>query len=168
MKEKEDASDGQIYEIGFHILPTVPEEKLQEIVSKLEDSITKNRGSVISQEFPKMRALSYDIKERVETKYLSFSKAYFGWIKFETDPSAVGKIKDEASNNDNILRFIIIKTVKENTMQAFKPPMQMREGGREETKSFKEIPSQTPKAEISEEEIDKSIDELVINQDLNQ
>ncbi len=164
MGEKEEISDSsQIYEIGFHILPTVPEEKLQTVVLRLTDSITKNGGVVISEEFPKMRALSYEIKKRVEAKYLSFNKAYFGWIKFEISPVSIGKIEEELKNYDDILRFIIVKTVRENTMHAFKPLMVNRENNRGEiARVFKNAVAQE-KTEISEEEIDKSIDELLVS-----
>jgi len=164
MKEKDDVLDEeQIYEEGFHILPTVPEEKLQEAVSKLEDSIAQNGGSIISEEFPKMKVLSYEIKKRIETKYLSFNKAYFGWIKFEVPRASISKIKEEIKNNQNILRFIIIKTIKENTMHTPRSPMMMRGNNTEEMKTLKGQPVQVEKTEISETEIDKSIDELLVN-----
>ena len=164
MKEKGDILDEeQIYEVGFHILSTVPEEKLQEIVSKLENSITQNGGTVISEEFPKIRILSYEIKKRIETKISSFSKAYFGWIKFEIPRASISKIKEEIKNSQNILRFIIIKTVRENTMHTPKLPATMRSNNVEETKAPKGQPMQAEKTEVSEAEIDKSIDELLVN-----
>lgn len=167
MKEKEDILDNiQVYEAGFHILPTVPEEKLQEVVSKLEDSINKSGGVIISEEFPKMKVLSYEIKKRVETKYLSFNKAYFGWIKFEVTSALIDKIREEIKSNDNVLRFIIVKTVKENTMSVFKPLIPNKEGGRGETTRVSKDAAVQEKVEISEEEIDKSIDELVVDQTL--
>jgi ribosomal protein S6 len=164
MKEKEGLDEGQIYEIGFHILPTVPEEKLPEVVLKIKDAVMGNGGEVISDDFPKLRVLAYEIKKRIETKYLSFNKAYFGWVKFEMSRDSIEKIKKEMDGNGDILRFIIVKTVRENTLHTPKAPM-MRSGGGEETKAPKEfVPAE--KVEISEEEIDKSIDELVINSDL--
>ncbi len=162
MEGKDDVlGDSQIYEVGFHILPTVPEEKLQEVVSKLEDSINRNGGSIISEEFPKIKNLSYEIKKRIETKYLSFNKAYFGWIKFEIISALIGKVNDEIKGNEDILRFVIVKTIKENTMHTFKSPIMNRESNREE---IAKVPKE--KVEISEEEIDKSIDQLVIDQAL--
>lgn len=164
MTEKEEILESsQVYEAGFHILPTVPEEKLPEVVSKLGDFITKNGGIIISEEFPKIRNLSYEIKRRVETKYSSFNKAYFGWIKFETPPTSIGKIEEEIKNNDNILRFIIVKTIRENTMHAFKSPMVSRENNKEEIVRVSKDIDVKEKVEISEEEIDKSIEELLVN-----
>ncbi len=164
MRGKEEILEkSQIYEVGFHILPTVPEEKLQEVILKLEDSINKNGGTIISQEFPKIRALSYEIKRRVETKYSSFNKAYFGWIKFETPLTSIGKIEEEIKNNDNILRFIIVKTIRENTMHVFKPSMISRENNKEEITKVSKDAAVQEKVEVSEEEIDKSIEELLVN-----
>lgn len=165
MSEKEENLEkSQVYEAGFHILPTVPEEKLQEVVLGLENSINKNDGTIISQEFPKIRALSYEIKRKVEAKYLSFNKAYFGWIKFETIPTSIDKIEKELKSSNNILRFIIVKTIKENTMYTFnKSPLINRENNKEETIRVSKDVAVREKVEVSEEELDKSIDELLTN-----
>ncbi|MEK7635132.1 MAG: 30S ribosomal protein S6 [Patescibacteria group bacterium] len=163
MKEKDEMLDDvQVYEVGFHILPTVPEEKLPELVLKIKDSITQNGGEIISDDFPKMRVLAYEIKKRVETKYSTFNKAYFGWVKFEILPVFVAKLKTEMETNPDVLRFIIIKTVRENTMHSPKAPMVMKTGATEEVKIPEFVP--TEKVEISEADIDKSIDELLINE----
>jgi len=164
MKEKDEMLDDVlIYEVGFHILPTVAEEKLPELVLKIKDSITQNGGEIISEDFPKMRVLAYDIKKRIETKYSTFNKAYFGWVKFETLPASIEKIQKEMEINPDILRFIIVKTVRENTMHSPKFPMVAKGVGVvEETKVADVLP--TEKVEVSEEEIDKSIDELLVNE----
>lgn len=164
MQENNVLEDGKVYEIGFHILPAVSEDKVQEIVSGLEGFITKNGGVVISQEFPKLRALAYDIKRNTETKYLSFNKAYFGWIKFEATTETAVKLKEDVENNDNILRFVIIKTVKENTMSQLRPQSFGKENSKEEIKTAKNIAVSEEKVEVSEEEIDKSIDELLVDE----
>jgi ribosomal protein S6 len=164
IKEKEEMLDeSQIYEVGFHILPTVPEEKLPEVVLKIKDSITNSGGEIISDEFPKLRILAYEIKKRVETKYISFNKAYFGWVKFEIESGSVDKIKKEMDSNGDVLRFIIVKTVRENTMHT--PKYQpIAKAVSDEVKVPKDITVPVEKTEISEEEIDKSIDELLINE----
>jgi len=153
---KENLEDSKIYEIGFHILPTVQEENLQGVVSDLENSITKNDGQILSEDFPKMRNLAYEISKRVETKYLNFNKAYFGWIKFSALPEVIEKIQKYFEGNENVLRFLIIKTVRENTMNVFKSQSQPKE-----SESVSET-EEKEKTEVSEEEIDKSIDDLII------
>ncbi|MBN2093954.1 MAG: 30S ribosomal protein S6 [Candidatus Zambryskibacteria bacterium] len=156
--------ENQIYEIGFHILPSIPEENLQLEISKLEDLITKKGGIIISQEFPKLRNLAYEIRKRFEIKYLNFNKAYFGWIKFEIFRGLITEIKKEIDVNSNILRFIIVKTVKENTiytpkiLNIPKSPVSLESQISKDENINKES---SESSEISEEEIDKSIDELL-------
>jgi ribosomal protein S6 len=165
MKEKDERLDEiSVYEIGFHILPNVPEEKLPEIVLKLKDSITSNDGEILTEEFPKMTILAYDIKKRVETKYVSFNKAFFGWVKFEALRSSLEKIEKETKANQNVLRFIIVKTVRENTLHTPKIPMMARSANVEEAKIPKSESAPAPKTEVSEAEIDKSIDELLVDE----
>ena len=101
-----------MYEVGFHLLPTVPEEKLEEVVSSLQSLITKDGGMVVSEEFPKIRQLAYDIKKRIDIKHVTFSKAYFGWIKFVMDPSGILELKKRLDLDPNLIRFLILKTVK--------------------------------------------------------
>lgn len=158
-----DADDVKIYELGYHVLPTVAEENVAEEVGKIHSFISENDGNIISEGMPTKHQLSYEIKKRIETKYVKFNKAYFGWVKFEITPALVGKIKEKMTSDENILRFIIINTVKENTMHVFKSPMMSKD---EMVRVPKDLPAQAVKTEISEEEIDKSIDELVINQTL--
>jgi ribosomal protein S6 len=162
MKEKDEYVDeGQIYEVGFHILPSVSEEELQTTVTKLRDTITANDGVIFADEFPKMRDLAYEIKKRVETKYLRYNKAYFGWMKFEMLTSAIGEMKKQFENNKNVLRFIIVKTVRENTMHTPKAPVSRATAPTDEVKIVNQIVPEE-KVEVSEADIDKSIDELLV------
>ena len=44
-----------------------------------------------------------------------YDTAYFGWIKFELEKSKVPELQKELKLNQDILRFILFKTVKEDT-----------------------------------------------------
>ena len=151
----------QVYEIGFHILPTVAEEKLGDEVAVIRGAIEKAGGTIISEEFPKMRDLTYTMKKYIDTKKTSFAKAYFGWIKFELDVEAVAGIKTVADTHPNVLRHIIIKTVRENTLFV-KPQADKEEGEEEAPKKEKVAPKKEEITKADEAEIDKSIEELVI------
>jgi|AntRauTorckE6833_2_1112554.scaffolds.fasta_scaffold00608_15 ribosomal protein S6 len=148
----------QVYEIAFHILPTVAEEKLADEVSVLQKAIEAGEGTVISEEFPKMRDLEYAIKKYIDTKKTSFDTAYFGWIKFESEPSLAGSLKKVADEHPHVLRYLIIKTVKENTLLT--KPAEREE--RKETPKDKGEKEVKEKGDINEETIDESIEELVI------
>ncbi len=157
-EEDKDLIETKIYEIGYHLLPTLSEVDVLPEVSKIHSLISEKGGLVISEGAPQMRQLAYDISKKVDGKSLAFNKAYFGWIKFEMDPSHVADINLKLESMPDILRFLVVKTVRENTMHAPKAPMFRKDSSRETPEAGTE-----EKPQISEAEIDKSIDELVIN-----
>lgn len=158
MNEKNnEENDNLIYEIGYHLVSSIDESKIIEEVSKLKSLIEENDGVIISEEMPKMTALSYDISKSIDSKKQIFNRAYFGWVKFEADPAKIGNIKNKVESIQNILRFLIVKTVRENTMHTPKIPMFRKEASKEKGEDHAEKPK------VSEAELDKSIDELIIS-----
>ena len=84
-----------------------------------------------------------------------FDKAYFGWVKFEMDNKDIAAVKKSLDANENVLRFLLIKTVRENTLYGSKLV------AAEEVAKKKATVKKEEKAPASQEEIDKSIDELI-------
>lgn len=158
MNEKNTEEDNLIYEIGYHLLPNIDESEVPVQSLKIKSTIEENEGVVISEGMPKMTILSYDISKDIDSKKHKFNKAYFGWVKFETDPSRVGDIKSKVESLANVLRFIIVKTVREETMHTPKIPMFKKENISKEEKTEEHM----GKTKASEAEIDKSIDQLII------
>jgi ribosomal protein S6 len=152
-------AENRIYELGFHVVSSIPEEKLPAEVTIIKDLLESNGAVIISEEFPKLRALSYTMTKVVGPKHLKFDTAYFGWVKFEMNPDAVSKIKNSLERNDNIIRFLIVKTVRENTMTAPKPPAFKADSKGVATG---EIPKNKEVTPISEAELDKTIDSLMV------
>lgn len=157
MEEKtKDVGDLEVYEIGYNLLPTVLEEDIHSEVSKIHDLISKNDGVIVSEGAPQLRQLAYEMIKKVDTKNLKFNKAYFGWIKLEVEKSKIAKIKEKIGVMPNILRYIIIKTVKESTISIPKIHIYKK------SEELEVEPRVEEKVEIDEKEIDKSIDELVV------
>ncbi|MDP3996668.1 MAG: 30S ribosomal protein S6 [bacterium] len=149
-------AEPRIYEIGYHILPLVPEEKLAVSLGELKAILEKHKAVVISEDYPRNMHLAYKLRKQIAGKYQDFNSAYFGWIKFEASSEAVISISNDFESQNDILRFIVVKTVRENTMAPIKA-LQQKEGRvREERKKPAE------KSPISEEELDKTIEELVV------
>ena len=162
MKENIDnGNDSLIYEIGYHLLPTVDETDVLTQSSNIKSIIEESGGAIISEDMPKILPLAYDISKEIGSKKQKFSKAYFGWIKFEVESLKIANIKNKIENISNVLRFLIIKTVRENTMHTPKVSMFRKENSREE-KGEEHI----EKPKLTEAEMDKSIDELVVGQNL--
>ena len=159
MDEIKNENDNLVYEIGYHLLPTIDESEIPTQSSDIKSIIEEKGGTIISEDLPKMIVLAYDISRAVNSKKQKFNRAYFGWIKFEIDPSKIADIKNKVEKLQNVLRFLIIKTVKENTFHTPKIPMFKKENNKEEKREARK-----EKTEVSEEEIDKSIDELLIDE----
>lgn len=154
----DEENDKLIYEVGFHLLPTIDEVSVPSETLGIKSIIEDNKGVVISEDMPKLIPLAYDISKSIDSKKHRFNKAYFGWVKFEIEASKIGDIKSKIENLQNVLRFLIVRTVRENTMHIPKIPMFKKENIKEEKTEEGEI--EKPKA--TEAEIDKSIDELII------
>ncbi len=153
-------NDPKIYEIGFHIVPTVPEDGLGARVTAIRDVIEGKGGHVIADEFPRHMDLTYAMSKVAANKRALFRSAYFGWIKFEVDPTAIKEIEAGWKSDDHILRYILVKTVRENTMAPKKALMAKREDGAEKMVREEKVEE---KPQLSEEELDKTIDDLVIS-----
>lgn len=158
IEKDDDQNDVQIYEIGYHLAPSVSEEDVPAEVSLVHGAIADFGGTIISEGIPAIRQLSFEMTKKLENKTLKFSKAYFGWIKFEIDSSRISEVSERIKNMQNILRFIAVKTVRENTMHVPKIPTFKKDGVRDGVG----MGDVQEKPVVSEEEIDKSIDELVI------
>lgn len=146
----------KIYEVGYLLVPELATDAVAEEVGKLKAFLFDTLGGMeISSEMPRPIELAYEMEKRIGGKKEWYGRAYFGWIKFEISPDDIGKLKSELGKNNKFIRFIIMKTVRENTMIAKKVLARPAEGARKR--------AETPEAPaMTEEELDKTIENLVI------
>jgi len=153
-------SEEKIYEVGYHIVSSVSEENIPSEVEKIKAYLAKEKAIIISEEAPKLRPLAYSIKKASGGSYKSYDKAYFGFIKFELGEDADIRTIDSAmKNNESVLRYLVIKTVRENTM--YSPKITVFSDKDAKIKALKVEKSEKDEKPASIEEIDKSIDALV-------
>jgi len=145
-----------IYEVGYIMVPSIPEENLGGEVSSFKDGLAEMGATFISDEYPKMIELAYEMSRSIQNKKQKFSYGYFGWVKFECSTIAGKVIKDALDKNEKLVRYLMIKTVRESTMSS-KRPYGNKDGykRRTTTKSEESLP-------INEETIDKEIEALVV------
>jgi ribosomal protein S6 len=152
-------NDARVYEAGFHVIPTVGDEHLGAEVTKVRDAIESAGGKVFADEYPKHRDLAYPVVKVASNKRSTYHTAYFGWMKFDADPKVVAVVDAALKSNDKILRYILVETVRENTMSPRKFVRERK--GREERPA--DAKSKEEKPQMTEEEIDKTIEDLVIS-----
>jgi ribosomal protein S6 len=164
MSETTHADNMSVYEIGFLIAPSVPEEKIPGEAEAITKIVTSAGASVIAEEAPHRTKLAYEMrKKNVGGTYEKYKEAYFGWTKFEAGSDGVEAIKKAIEAHPSILRMLLISTVRENTYLGKRAPAiaaelsLKKEGAVEKSGDDKK----EPVAPVSIEEMDKSIDEMV-------
>jgi len=171
MKDKEKLSktsgegkgeSGLVYELGYHLLPTLGDEEVLKEVEGFKALISKAGGSLVSEEEPKSMHLAYTMVKKQEGKNAKFDTSFFGWLKFEASATGVLKIKEEVDQSKNVLRFIIIKTVREYAAIQHKDLFKEPEPEAPKPISKPEMVEKKDDSKpISDAELDKTIEELV-------
>jgi len=150
-------ANGKVYELGYLLVPNIKEEDLAAAYGNIKELISSFGGEAIADEMPKMTNLAYSMLKVVSNVRSKFNTAYFGWIKFDMRADKVVELKKALDLDPNIIRFLILKTVRENTIAA------KRYVGRD---SYKKPTTKKADGEaalpINEEQIDKEIDALVV------
>jgi len=154
--ENEKEARTSVYEIGYLMVPTIAEENLGGEVTAFKDGLQEQGVTFISDEYPKMLELAYEMSRSIANKKQKFSYGYFGWVKFECTTDQAKIIKDGLDKNEKLIRYLMIKTVRESTMSTKRPY------GKQEGSKRRFTPKAVDVAPINEEVIDKEIDALVV------
>ncbi len=154
--EAEDVVVSRVYELGYLLVPTIPSEDVPAVYTGLKDLVISFGGELVADEMPQNINLAYSMVKVVANVSSKFNTAYFGWIKFTMDSNKVLELKKKLDLDTKIIRFLILKTVKENTIAAKRfvrgDMMHRRPPARK---------SDEPAVPINKEEIDKEIDAMV-------
>ena len=161
VKEKSDSAT--VYEISYLIFPSIAMEQVSSKAIALKEMLTSFGSVIISDENPSLIDLAYPMIRVVGTTRHKVTSSYFGWVKFEISSEGIEAVKKSLDANPEIVRYLIIKTVRENTLLNGKMKLQKEDRGKkEEIESVTENVVPEAIKESMPEETDKSIDDLVI------
>jgi ribosomal protein S6 len=136
----------RIYEAGYLLPASLSEQEAHDEASSIKSLIGSKEGVFISEETPRIKSLAYSIKSPHGSRE-HLTQAYFGWVKFEFPQSSITGLEKELKANKNVVRLLLVETVRENTLISLRTPTAKRgEDGKQET---------------ANEEIEKSIEKLV-------
>lgn len=149
-------NDSRVYEVGYILVPTIEETEVPAVYGNLKELVSSFGGVHISDEMPRMTPLAYTMVKVVANVRNKFNTGYFGWVKFTMDSDKVLDLKKKLDLDPQIIRYLILKTVKENTLAAkrfvrgdlHKKPITKKNENEEA-------------APINKEEIDKEIDAMI-------
>lgn len=154
--QNEESTERSIYELGFHIVPTVGDDNLGAEVAAIKSMIERSGGIFIAEEFPTLTALHYPVGRKTGKKE-TYTTPYFGWVKFELEPRHIKDLEEHVDSYEHVLRYLLIKTVREDTRIPKRVFQKQQESAPIKSKTTPE-----KSAPVSEEELDRSIAELVV------
>ncbi len=105
----EGGNENRVYEISYILVPTITEDAAAEKISSLKQSIAALGASFISEEEPYMRDLAYEMLRVIKNVNNRFDTGFFGWIKFELDPSKLTKVEKMWKLDEDVIRYIAVK-----------------------------------------------------------
>ncbi|MCA1806883.1 MAG: 30S ribosomal protein S6 [Actinobacteria bacterium] len=97
-----------IYEIGFLLAPTIPEDQVKAIETDMHKQITDAGGDIVASQSPEMRELSYEIEVKDEGEKRHYSRGQFGWVQFNLEPHQVDDIEKIFITSDDVIRHLLV------------------------------------------------------------
>ncbi|XBT18663.1 MAG: 30S ribosomal protein S6 [Candidatus Shikimatogenerans sp. Tcar] len=91
----------KLYEIILIINPFLKENKIFKIINLLEKYILHKKGLILYKNFWGLKKFQYDIKKN--------KNGYYFLIEIKIFPKYIINIKENIKNEENILRYLIIK-----------------------------------------------------------
>jgi ribosomal protein S6 len=151
-----------IYEIGYHVLPTVAEGDVEQVIGRLRKIIEKLGGTFVAEGAPQRVPLAYSMAVWNNGSWTKYMEAHFGWIKFELNAEYIAEVERACKADKDILRHLVITTVREDTRASVRQFV-LKEVRRTDT--IKTVarakPATEAKEEVSDEKLDEAIEELV-------
>jgi ribosomal protein S6 len=167
MAEKKEHEDKEktvvVYELGFHLVPSLGEDDLALRVTDIQKAIIAQGGSVLSEGQPQAFTLAYPMRKMRGGRWDHYETSFFGWVRFEAPTDGILGFKDFLDTNEHLVRYLLIKLDPIALM-----PEPVREPRREvsgevevEPKALVKKQDEEEKGEVSEEELDKQIEQLI-------
>lgn len=158
-------TEPRVYELGYHLVPTLAEEQIPAASGAVRGMIEQISKDVIAEELPVFIDLAYQVVKTIDHKNKRFDEAYFGWIKFEASPLGIAKLEEALKKDENVLRYLVVKTLREDTFIAKKftgAKVKEQEGEPVDTEAVEtEAAGGSTEPDATEEALDKAIEELV-------
>jgi ribosomal protein S6 len=164
-----DSKESVAYELAFHILPTIAEGEVNQVLETIKDLIKKEKGEIFDEEAPERFELAYEIVKHIEGKNRKFKSAYFGWVRFKATPADVVALNAEIAINNAILRHLLVKLTKVEEENPFRLHEALRE--QKIVQNFDDEDAVADEAEdvdvATDEAVEEPVDEEVSNKEDN-
>lgn len=153
---KKEVGSNQVYELGFHLVPTLGDDKVGKAFDKVINLIEKVGGKVISKSDPALLNLEYTMEKTVESVKSKYNNAYFAWVIFEGGD--VQELGNEVENDKYVLRQLLIKTDQKDGISS-QDVANFINGNEEEIESENKEDSEDDEVDLKEESVDEETKE---------
>lgn len=151
IEDAPEAASAEVYEIAFHLLPTVAEEALIDEVNVIVEALKKHNVEMVGERFPAKIPLAYTMEKKIDGSIQRFSEGYFGWIAGALSKDAIADVKAVLDTHPNILRYLITKTSRDAVAAIMSDPTLDIASARRESEEG---------GEVSEEALDEALDAI--------
>ncbi len=152
--------DPRVYEVSYLFLPTLHEEDALSQHTALRDMVAKLEGEFISESTAELIDLAYPMYKIIDNKRTGFHTAYFGWVKFALTPEKIATIKDACDANLSLLRYLLITTLREDTVTKKRVMASSTREKRSDEDGVEVVETPAP-APVNEEQLTVAIDDIV-------
>ncbi len=148
-KDTNERQEGvRVYELGFHFVPTLSEDQVEVQFSHLKSLIEKKGGTFIAEGTPEMIDLAYEISKTVKAEKKRYTEAYFGWVKFELNAEEIPAFEKDVKAFEPILRYLLITTVRENTLVGTKEASSKKQSTKETAETDAPVVEATEEVQV--------------------
>ncbi len=149
----EKTDEKKLYELSFLLTPSLGEVEVAEALFDLTSHIEKRGGVIRGTTAPLMRELAYPMAKVTVGHREEHTSAYFGWIFFEAEPAMIATLSQEINMKASVIRPLLVETVEEAISLSEKAARRQEE---------RDAPAPKEEKVLSEVELDKTIENLVI------
>src|SRR6266404_450396 len=105
-----------VYEIGYHLVPTLAEEQLASEVAKIRSTL--GNAEIIKDEAPRKINFAYMIERAGAGRREKYTEGYFGFIKFATDKENIPAVEQALRAERSVLRHLLVETMRDEAVPA--------------------------------------------------
>jgi ribosomal protein S6 len=157
-EENKTTDEIKLYELGFHIVSSLSEDEAE---AKFVDLKKNIGGEIVKEGELKNIPLAYTITKKIKGANVRFDKAYFGWVKFNSTPEGVEELKKKVEGDEDVLRFLLVKTVDDDEHSTSKIALEKKEEEEEKEEDTEKKEEIKEEKEGDTREMDEAIDEMV-------
>lgn len=118
----DDKGATQIYEVGYHLVPSVSDDDAEKEVAPLMKALKAASLEIIGERAPLRMPLAYDIDKKVDGVLRSYEEALFGWVAFECAPAMIADIDQAFKKHPSVLRHLVVKTNRDTVSAVLADP----------------------------------------------